>query len=66
MFQQEVVLEGADLAEVDESVPGRDLVRPPLAPAAHVHRELQSKILQNTELRGYRLIQLSFTSRVSP
>ena len=45
MFQQEVVFECADLAEVDESVPGRDLVRPPLTPVAHVHGELWNKIL---------------------
>ena len=51
MFQQKVVFECADLAEVDESVPGRDLVRPPLTPAAaDVHGELWNKFLHIIQL----------------
>ena len=45
MLQEEVVLEGADLAQVDESVPGRDLVRPPVTPVANVNGELRELFL---------------------
>ena len=40
VLQQEMVFEGADLAQVDESVPGGDLVRLPVTAAPHVHGEL--------------------------